>query len=422
MAHGKSNSTGNKKANLFGSDVPFAEPGWYRGVPSPFYNESHVALRNRVRQFVDTELMPYVDEWEEAVTQKGQEVDMLALAKKAVAAGIFAPQVSEKYGGTPLPGGVEFDPFHDLIWIDELSRVGASGLIAGITMWTMSLPPILKYASEEIKEKVAKPVLRGEKVLSLCITEPYAGSDVSNLQTTATKTPDGKYYMVSGQKKWITMGAFASFFTVAVRTGGQGGAGVSILLVERDMPGVSVRRMKLQGNWAAGTAIVTFDDVKVPVENLIGEEGKGFKMLLNNLQHERLVIGVQAIRQSRLCIEDSIQFARQRKTFGKRLIDHQVIRHKIAEMARLTEATWAMAENLAYQMKAHVDEADLAGPMALFKVMCSKSFELCAREASQILGGASYTREGKGARVERLYREVRSYAIPGGSEEILMDT
>lgn len=213
---------------------------------------------------------------------------------------------------------------------------------------------------------------------------------------------------------------FADFFTVAVRTGGPGAGGVSVLVIERDRPGVSVRRMKLQGNWVAGTGVVTFDNVKVPVANLLGKEGEGFKYIARNLNHERLTIAVQAIRQSRICIEEAITFARQRKTFQKRLIDHQVIRHKIGEMARQTEAAWAMAESLAFSLDKSKEE-DIAGPMALFKVMASKTFEYCAREASQILGGASYTREGKGQRVERLYREVRSYAIPGGSEEILID-
>lgn len=219
----------------------------------------------------------------------------------------------------------------------------------------------------------------------------------------------------------ITMSIAADFFTVACRTGGKGAGGVSVLLVDRNTPGLNVKRMKLQGNWVAGTGLVTFEDCKVPVGNLVGKEGEGFRYIAHNLNHERLVIGVQAVRQARLVIQDAIEFARARKTFGKRLIDHQVIAHKIAEMSRLTEATWALAESLAYSLKSGVSDTEIGGQMALFKVMTSKTLELCAREASQVLGGASYTREGKGQRVERIYREVRSYAIPGGSEEILMD-
>lgn len=425
-SHGfTSNSMSSTKPNkfaVFGSKTPFAEPAWYRGTPTAFYNESHVALRARVREFVDRELIPYCDEWEEACVQRGQEVDYKAITKKAYEAGILAPMYSREMGGTPLE--VEFDTFHDLVWIDEISRTGASGLIACLTIFTMALPPIIKYGSKEMIDKVVKPVLQGEKGIALCITEATAGSDMAGLSMSAERfrdTDGQEYYLCNGQKKWITMAINADFFTVAVRTGGPGAGGVSVVLIERHTPGVSVRRMKLQGNWVAGTGVVTFDNVKVPIKNLLGKEGEGFKYIAMNLNHERLVIATQAVRQCRLCIEDATEFARARKTFGKRLIDHQVIRHKLMECARLTEAAWAMGESLAYTLQYNAKESDIAGSIALYKVMASKTFEYCSREASQILGGASYTREGKGMRVERLAREVRSYAVPGGSEEILLD-
>lgn len=207
----------------------------------------------------------------------------------------------------------------------------------------MALPPVLNFGSEYLKEKVVKPVLTGEKCISLCISEPFAGSDVANLRTTAEDK--GDYYLVNGQKKWITWAVHADFLTVAVRTGGKGAKGISILLIEADSPGVSVRRMKLQGNWLAGTCVVTFDDVKVPKNHIVGKVNEGFKPLMTNFNHERFVISMQAIRQSRLCIEDAVNFARQRETFGVKLITHQVIRHKIAEMARLTEAAFAMGRS-----------------------------------------------------------------------------
>jgi len=244
----------------FGSKTPFAEPGWYRGVASPYYNESHAALREKVRKFVDTELLPYVDEWEEQCAQQGKEVDFKAITRKAAAAGVLAPMYPESMGGTPLPGGVKFDAFHDLVWIDEISRTGASGLIACVTMFTMALPPVVLYGTPAVKEKVVKPVLKGEKCIALCITEPTAGSDMAGLQTSAEKiTENGQqFYIINGQKKWITQAVNADFFTVAVRTGGPGAKGVSVILVERNTPGLSVRRMKLQGNWVAGTGVVTF--------------------------------------------------------------------------------------------------------------------------------------------------------------------
>ena len=293
--------------------------------------------------------------------------------------------------------------------------------MACLTIFTMAAPPVIRHAQPKVRDALIPQVLRGEKIIALCITEPTAGSDVAGLAATAVKTPDGRHYVVNGQKKWITQAVGADLFTVAVRTGGPGHGGVSMLLVDRHSPGVQVKRMKLQGNWVAGTGYVTFEDVLVPVENLLGKEGEGFRLLARNLNHERLVIAVQAIRQCRLCIQDAIEFARQRRTFGQRLIDHQAIRHKIAEMARVTESVWAMAESLAFSLDSGAPDEVVAGPIALLKIASSKAFDLCALEASQILGGASYTREGKGQRVERLWRETRSYAIPGGSIEILQN-
>jgi len=271
---------------------------------------------------------------------------------------------------------------------------------------------------------VAGPCLRGEKIICLAITEPYAGSDVANLRCEAKKTPDGKHFLVNGEKKWITNGVFADFFTVAVRTGGPGMKGISLLLIERGMPGIITRPMNCSGVWSSGTTYITFEDVKVPVENLIGQENEGFKYIMSNFNHERWGIAVQASRFARVCLEEAIKHAHRRKTFGVRLIDHPVIRNKIAHMARHVEATHAWLELVTYQLsKMTHKEATLrlGGPIALLKAQTTQTFELCAREASQIFGGLAYTRGGQGEKVERLYREVRAYAIPGGSEEIMLD-
>jgi alkylation response protein AidB-like acyl-CoA dehydrogenase len=192
------------KFDKFGSNVPFAEPPWYRGIPTPYYDQSHVEFRKRIRDYVDKHLLPNVDEWEERCAQRGEEVDYRKLNLAAAKEGVLAPMYPKEIGGTPLPGGVKFDAFHDLIWIDELARTGASGLIACLTIYTMALPPVLKHASQEIKDRVVGPVLRGEKTIALCITEPTAGSDMAGMSTTAEKTPDGKYYIVSGVKKWVS--------------------------------------------------------------------------------------------------------------------------------------------------------------------------------------------------------------------------
>lgn len=294
------------------------------------------------------------------------------------------------------------------------------GLAGGMVI---GLPPVLKWASPEVKKRVVGPVLKAEKVICLAITEPMAGSDVANIRTTAVR--EGDHYIVNGEKKWITNGIFADYFTVAVKTDPKaGGKGISMLLIEKTMPGVKTRKMKCSGVWSSGTTYITFEDVKVPVGNLIGKENKGFQLIMKNFNHERFGICAMTNRFSRVCFEDSLKFAVKRKTFGKALIQHDVIRWKLAEMARLIESTHAWLEQTVYQLQTmHPMEADmkLGGVTALLKVQCTKVFEYCAREAAQIYGGLSYTRGGQAERVERLNREVRAMAVPGGSEEVMLD-
>lgn len=241
------------------------------------------------------------------------------------------------------------------------------------------------------------------------------------IRATAERSADGSHYVVSGQKKWITGGLWADWFVTAVRTGGPGMAGISLLLIPADSQGLRVRKLATQTEDCYNTTFVTLENVRVPVENLIGQEGRGFKMIMENFNHERLVIATQATRSARLCLEEATRHALRRKTFGKRLIEHPVIRAKMATMARLIESTQDMCESLAYQYTRGVPDGELGGRAALCKVQSTLTFETCAREASQIFGGAAIIKEGRGKVVERLYRSVRSVAIPGGSEEILAE-
>jgi alkylation response protein AidB-like acyl-CoA dehydrogenase/predicted heme/steroid binding protein len=408
-----SNSDSKKKKKKSSSDalVAYADPYWCQGLASPFYTESHRRFGEKVRAFVDKELLPYVHEWDE----KGAYP--MELHEKAYKAGVLAPIWPAEYGGTPPEG---FDAFHDLIWLDELARCGAGGVLWAVFFsFGIALPPILNVGSQYLRDLVARDVITGKKIMSLAVTEPYAGSDVAALKTTAVR--QGDYFIVNGEKKFITSGTRAHYFTVAVRTGGAGMRGVSLLLVDRSTPGVKVRRQKTQGWWISSTAYVTFENVRVPVKNLIGKENDGFRPIMHNFNHERFALAAMSNRYARCCLEDAIKYARRRKTFGKRLIDHQVIRHKIMDMARHIESTHGMLERVAYQMKMGLPDMKLAGLIALTKVQATKTMELCAREASQVLGGASYIRGGIGGRIERLYREVRVNAIGGGSEEIMID-
>lgn len=393
-------------------DVPYAEPYWYRGVfKSPYYNNSHAKFRGLIRDWIDKEVAPFIPDWEE---QKDYPKEIHASAYRA---GVYGACWPVEYGGTPPEGG--FDAFHDLIFWDELARQGGGWLAACFLTINIALPPILAVGSDSIKNKVARKVITGESIIALAITEPYAGSDVANIRTTARR--EGNFFIVNGEKKFITSGMKADFFTTAVRTGGEGMGGISLLLIERDMPGVHCRKLKTQGWHSSNTAFIAFDNVKVPVENLIGTENQGFLAIMLNFNHERFAGIVMSVRGCRLCIEEAIKYARLRKTFGKKLTSHQVIRHKLAEMIRQTEAAQAWLEQLTYQMQQEVDPRVLGGSFALLKVHVTTLLEFCAREASQIFGGNACLSQGVGQRIDRIYRDVRIGAIGGGSEEIMRD-
>ncbi|KAL1612720.1 hypothetical protein SLS60_000949 [Paraconiothyrium brasiliense] len=409
----------------YGDLIPYADPSWYQSYHSPYFNESHAALREEVRQWVDEEIQPNVTEWDEA--KKVPDEIFRQMGDRGYLAGLlgmhYPTHLTDKRVKSVAPE--KWDLFHELLLTDELSRSGSGGLVWNlIGGYGIGAPPLFKFGKKELVQRIGPKILSGEKRICLAITEPDAGSDVANLTCEAKLSEDGKYYIVNGEKKWITNGIWCDYFTTAVRTSDKGMNGVSVLLIEREAGGVSTRRMDCQGVWSSGTTYITFEDVKVPVENLIGKENQGFKVVMTNFNHERIGIIIQCLRFSRVCYEESIKYAHKRKTFGKRLVDHPVIRLKLAHMARQIEASYNWLENLIFQcQKMGEMEAmlKLGGAIASLKAQSTTTFEFCAREASQIFGGLSYSRGGQGAKVERLYRDVRAYAIPGGSEEIMLD-
>jgi len=410
----------NMNTEVYGDGLPFSDPAWYQAYNSPYYNDTHKKIRKIFREFVDEHLMDNVYEWDEA-GKIPEEVYVEAGKTGCLPLCVGRPW-PKKYIGE-CPWGFEPDYFHELVMYDELSRTGSGGFLWGVAGGTtIGLPPIYNHGTEEVKNKVVPDALSGKVCCCLCITEPTAGSDVANLKTTARL--EGDHYILNGEKKWITNGIFAKYFTVACRTGGPGMGGISLLLVERDMPGLTTKKMKCSGVWSSGTTYITFEDVKVPKGNLLGKENSGFKYIMENFNHERFGICAMTNRFSRVCLEESLKFANKRKTFGKTLVQHPVIRWKLAEMARLTEATHSWLEWCTYQMNTmNKMEANLklGGHTALLKVQCTKVFEYCARESAQVFGGLGYTRGGQGEKVERLNREVRAMAVPGGSEEVMLD-
>jgi alkylation response protein AidB-like acyl-CoA dehydrogenase len=342
----------------------------------------------------------------------------MELHEKAYQLGIEGVFYPREYGGKKP---ADFDYFYELIMLDEFARSGGG---VGSPMYqsqinSIGLPPIINYGSQYLKEKVLRSVITGKKHICLAISEPYAGSDVAGIRATATR--DGDFYVVNGTKKWITGGLTSDFFTVAVRTGGKGREGISLLLLEKGMPGMSIRKMETQFDTCHNTTFITLEDVRVPVVNLIGAENKAFMMIMQNFNHERFMLAGSAVRLARNLYEYSLKYAMERETFGKKLITHQIIRFKLAEMVRQVEALQDFTERIAFLFSSGVADIRLGSMCALLKVQASKTVEYCAREASQIFGGNSIVKEGKGKLVERAYRDVRALAIPGGSEEILLD-
>ena len=373
-------------------------------LSNPNMRPEHDEWRTQLRRFIDTEIMPFAEEWDEA-----GEMPM-DLWPKAAAVGLLGMGYPEAYGGT-LEG---IDSWHSWIANEELARVGVGGVAASLMVHGIGLPPVINWGSEAMKEAVAPAVLAGTKHIALGITEPGGGSDVANLATTAVR--DGDHYVVNGSKTYITGGMRANWVSTAVRTGGEGGKGVSMLLISTDAEGFSRTSLdRKQGWWASDTATLYFDNVRVPVENLIGEENQGFLVIMTNFNGERMGMAASMEALARVCMEEAVAWAQERKTFGKRLADHQVIRHKIAQMKQKLNATQAYIRICYESIEAGNPNP---GDIALLKVQASETMEYCAREAMQILGGIGYMR---GNRVERIYREVRVNAIGGGSEEIMRD-
>jgi len=409
----------------FGDLIPFGDPTWYQGYHSPYFNESHAALRDEVRAWVTSEVEPYVGEWDEA--RKVPDSIYKAMGQRGYLAGLLGMHYQSEYTSNRVASVApeKWDLFHELLLTDELSRAASGGFVWNVIGgFGIGCPPMVKFGKKPLVDRILPGILNGDKRICLAITEPDAGSDVANLTCEARLSEDGKHYIVNGEKKWITNGIWCDYFTTAVRTGGEGMNGISVLLIERSAGGVSTRKMDCQGVWSSGTTYITFEDVKVPVGNLIGKENQGFKVIMTNFNHERIGIIIQCVRFSRICYEESVKYANKRRTFGQKLISHPVIRLKLAHMARQIEATSSWLEAIIFQCsKMGETEAmlRLGGPIAGLKAQSTVTFEFCAREASQIFGGLSYSRGGQGGKIERLYRDVRAYAIPGGSEEIMLD-
>jgi acyl-CoA dehydrogenase len=372
-----------------------------------YFTADHEAFRATLRDFVAREITPFADAWDEAGTFPRE------LYAKAAAIGAMGIGYDEQYGGTPA------DVFYKIVSAEEYARCGAGGVIASLGSHTIGLPPVALAGSEALKARVIPPVLRGEKISALAITEPSGGSDVAAVKTQAVR--DGDHYVLSGEKTFITSGMRADFITVAVRTdpGSRGARGLSLLLVEGDTPGLQRTLLKKMGWWASDTAQLRFDGCRVPVGNLIGAQDQGFKLIMNNFNSERLFMSAQAYALAQVCFDEALDWARQRHTFGAPLSERQVIRHKLMDMALKIDAARCLVYELAYRIQHGLaDPAQIVARIALAKVLSTQALQFCADAAVQILGGMGFMR---GTKSERIYREVKVMMIGGGSEEIMKD-
>jgi acyl-CoA dehydrogenase len=376
--------------------------------PHPhYYSPEHEQFRQTVRQFVAREIMPFINEWDEA------EEFPRRLYQQAAEIGLLGIGYPEAYGGTPADG------FYSLIVSEELGRAGSGGLMASLLSHSIAAPPILAVGSDDLKARVLPGIVAGEKIAALAITEPSGGSDVASLKTTAVR--DGQCYVVNGEKTFITSGMRADYFTVAVRTNpaDKGAGGVSLLLIERHTPGFTRTALKKMGWWCSDTAHLHFDNCRVPVTNLIGAENQGFRAIMLNFNAERLGLAAHAYGLAKVCYEDALAWARERKTFGAPLVERQVIRHKLVDMAMKIEATRATLEDLTYRVEHNIGAPHLlVAQTSMLKNFATQTLQFCADQAVQILGGMGYIRE---SRVERIYREVKVIMIGGGAEEIMKD-
>lgn len=377
----------------------------------PALTAEHEAFRETVRRFVAREIVPHAAAWDEAGEFPRE------LYRKAAAAGLFGLGFPEEFGGAGTTGEAPgADYFFRISSAEEFAQAGVGGLSASLFSHTIGAPPIAAVGSEELKRRVLPSILSGDRISALAITEPTGGSDVASLRTTARR--DGGEYVVEGEKAFITSGMRADYFTVAVRTGGPGAAGVSILLIERDRPGFTRTRLEKMGWWCSDTALLRFDQVRVPAANLVGGANEGFRAIMRNFNSERLSMAAGAVGFAQACLEDALAWARERRTFGGPLIGHQVIRHKLVDMQARIHAARALLYDTAWKLAQRPREPQWIAQLAMLKNTATDTMQFCADAAVQTLGGAGFIR---GSRAERIYREAKVMQIGGGSTEIMKD-
>jgi len=361
---------------------------------NPFDTAERIAFRNTLKEFVSKEMTPFANQWDEE--------------------GKIPWELHQKVGALGVGGLGMDDCFMRAIFNEEFAMCGSGGITAAMNGRMISVEPIQRLASDEIKARALPEIVSGRKGSSLGMTEPSGGSDVAAMKTTARR--DGNHFLINGSKSFITGGMTSDYFVIGARTGEGGLSGISLFFVDSDTPGFErVSLEKKMGWWCSDQATLYFNDVRVPAENLMGEENKGFISIMENFNYERLSMASGVLGMMKVCLNESVSWAKERKTFGEPLISRQVIRHKIADMSAKIDALEAYINQVCWILNS--GEKPIA-EISKLKFFSTKALEFCASEAMQIMGGAGYLR---GNPIERIYREVKVMAIGGGSEEIMRD-
>lgn len=372
--------------------------------------EEIAALDSMVRRFTSERIVPHLAQWEEAGEIPRE------LYREAGALGLLGLGYPEALGGTPASYALR-----NAMTVAMSHASGSGGLLASLFSLNIGLPPVLRHGSAGLQQEVVPPVLRGERIAALAITEPGGGSDVAALRTRARR--EGGDWVIDGEKVFITSGMRADWITLAVRTGepgSKGASGISMIVVPGDAKGLSRSKLDKMGWWCSDTAHLRFDGVRVPARYLVGEEGAGFKIIMSNFNGERLAMSAMALGFAQACFDEALDWARQRHTFGSPLVDKQVIRHKLVDMQMRIRSTRAWLDAVTQLADADKLESDpdCVAQVCMLKNHATQAMQFCADQAVQILGGMGFMR---GTRSERIYREVKVMMIGGGAEEIMKD-
>ncbi len=370
---------------------------------SMYFTEEHEAFRSSFQEFLQKEVVPHIEKWEKTGTIER------FIWEKFGEMGYFGLTYPEKYGG------LELDLFYTVIFLEELQKINSGGFAAA--MWAhsyLAMTHLNVEGSEEIKQNYLAPSISGEKIGCLCITEPFGGSDVAAMRTTAVKK--GDKYVINGSKTFITNGIYSDYLVVAAKTSPEkGGKGMSIFLMDRDTPGISATKLDKLGWRASDTAEIVFDNVEIPASNLMGEEDKGFNYIMQHFAFERLIMGVNAHARAEFALDYAINYMGERMAFGKTIDKFQALRHQVADMASEVE----MCKEFNYSIvKRMIDGVYVVKEASMSKLLSTKMADEVIYNCLQLLGGYGYMEEYPMA---RLLRDSRLGPIGGGTSEILRE-